>query len=197
MRRILIAAAAALAVAGCETPTLYQPLAPSHASGGYSEQQIEPNRWQVTFTGNDVTSRERVERYLLFRTAELTVQQSFDWFQTVDRHTNRETSFFGEGDPYFGGPFGGFGGPFGGFGYSGYGFGYGGFGYNFGYGGDPYFDVDQVNRYTSTVEVVMGHGPKPPTPRAYDAHAVIAHLQGVIQYPEVKGRGDQAARTAR
>ena len=190
MKRILIAAAAALAVAGCETATLYQPLASSHASGGYSEQQIEPNRWQVTFAGNDVTSRERVERYLLFRAAELTVQQSFDWFQTVDRHTNRETSFYGDGDPYFGGF--GYGGPYGGFGYGGFGgfgygrFGYGGFGYGYGYGGDPFFDVQQVSRYTSTVEVVMGHGPKPPTPRAYDAHAVIAHLQGVIRYPEVK-----------
>jgi hypothetical protein len=32
----------------------------------------------------------------------------------------------------------------------------------------------------------MGHGPKPPNPHAYDARAVIQHLQGTIKYPETK-----------
>ena len=63
------------------------------------------------------------------------------------------------------------------------GYGYGG---GYGFGGDPFFDVEQVSRYTSAAEVVMGHGAKPPSTRAYDARAVIAHLQGTIQYPETK-----------
>jgi hypothetical protein len=181
MRRVVLAAAAALMLAGCETATPYQPLTPNHAdAGGYSEQQIEPNRWQITFAGNSLTSRERVERYLLFRAAQLTTNQGFDWFQAVDRHTNRQTSLVGgDPDPYFAGwdgPYWGFYRP--------------SFGWGYGYYGDPFWggplDVEQVTRYTATVEVVMGHGAKPNNPRAYDARAVIAHLQGSIKYPESK-----------
>ena len=72
MKRALIAvAAAALTLSACETATPYQPISAQHAtaSGGYSEQQIEANRWKVEFAGNSLTSRQTVERYLLFRSA--------------------------------------------------------------------------------------------------------------------------------
>src|SRR3546814_2874529 len=65
-----------LMLAGCASPTPYQP-----ATGygfnrtGFSEQRTESNRYMVSFSGNSLTSRETVERYLLFRAAELTVQQ--------------------------------------------------------------------------------------------------------------------------
>jgi hypothetical protein len=177
MKRALIAAAAALALAGCETATPYQPLTPNHASaGGYSDQQLEPNRWQVSFAGNSLTSRERVERYLLFRAAQLTVNQGYDWFQAVDRHTNAKTSFYGDTDPYFAG----WGGPYWGIYRPRFGWGYGYWG-GPGWGGPV--DVEQVTRFNAAVEVVMGHGPKPNNPRAYDARAVIEHLQPTIQYP--------------
>ncbi len=51
--------------------------------GGYSEQQLEPNRWRVTFSGNSLTDRRTVENYLLYRSAELTLSQGFDWFSTI------------------------------------------------------------------------------------------------------------------
>src|SRR3546814_6915077 len=70
---------------------------------GFSEQRIESNRYMVSFSGNSLTSRETVERYLLFRAAELTVQQGFDHFILVDRNTDRKTRTyvdrpFGPGD---------------------------------------------------------------------------------------------------
>ena len=192
MKRALLVAAATLSVTafglgGCETATPYQPIAAQHGEdrGGYSEQQIEANRFRVEFSGNSLTSRQTVDRYLLFRAAQLTLNNGFDWFQSIDRHTDKQTSFYGDGDPYYGG----FGPEWGlyrrGFGW-GYGFGgfgpYGGFGY--GPWGGP-FDVDQVTRYQASVEIVMGHGPKPVNnPRAYDAREVVAHLQGSIQYPK-------------
>ena len=78
--------------------------------------------------------------------------------------------------------FGGWGGgAYGSYGYGGIGP-YGGFGYG-GFGG-PGFDIDQVTRYQASVEIVMGRGPKPPNPRAYDAHQVIDHLQATIRYPK-------------
>ncbi len=48
------ALAAVLGLTGCETATPYQPLHAHNpnASGGYSDQQIEANRWRVTFSGN-------------------------------------------------------------------------------------------------------------------------------------------------
>ena len=193
MKRVLIAMAAALTLSACETVTPYQPIAAhsARAVGGYSEQQIESNRWRVEFAGNSLTSRQTVERYLLFRSAQLTVAQGYDWFQSVDRHTDRQTDYYGDSEPFFGGGYGGFGPGFGygGFGYGpygGFGGGFGGLGYGYGgFGGGGAFDIDQVNRYQSTVEVLMGHGPKPAgNSHAYDARSVIEHLQGTIQYPK-------------
>jgi len=182
MKRALIAVAAALLLSGCETATPYQPLgAHNHsASGGYSEQQIEPNRWQVEFAGNTLASRERVNRYLLFRSAQLTVNNGFDWFQAVDRNTSAQTSLYTDPDPYFAG---GWGGPY-------WGVRRRGFGWGYGYWNDPVWggslDVQQVTQYTATVEILMGRGPKPNNPHAYDARAVMQHLQGTIQYPDAK-----------
>src|SRR5437899_186277 len=98
-------------LAACETATPYQPNVPGQAAhGGYSEIRIEPNRWRVTFTGNSMTSRETVEGYLLYRAAELTLQSGADWFETVDRDTQRKTRTYVDPDPlyhpWYGGGFG-------------------------------------------------------------------------------------------
>lgn len=188
MKHALAAAATVLAVAsfglaGCETATPYQPVA-ARDGGGYSEQQIETNRWRVEFSGNDLTSRQTVERYLLFRAAQLTLKNGYDWFQAVARHTDKSVDFYG--DDYSAGwgaaDWGLYRRGFGwGYGFGGYGP-YGGFGYGPWGGG---FDIDQVSRYQASAEVVMGHGYKPPNnPRAYDARQVLAHLQGTIKYPK-------------
>jgi len=192
MKRLLIAAAAAstLALAACETATPYQPLGASQTSGGYSEMRIEPDRWRVSFSGNSVTSRERVETFLLYRAAELSLAQGFDWFSMVDRSTDRNTRLYA--DPI--GP--GFGPGFG------YGAGFGGWGgywgpswryYNrgawgpwggwgAGWGGNV--DIRQVTRFEANAEVVMGRGAKPAGDRrAFDAHAVIENLNGRIVRP--------------
>jgi hypothetical protein len=177
MKRVWIAVAAALTLTACETATPYQPITAhtANTSGGFSEQQIEANRWKVAFAGNSLTARQTVERYLLFRSAQLTLNQGYDWFQAVDRHTNRKTDYVGDPGPYPGwGPY--------------WGFYRRGFGWGYGYWGDPFWggpvDIEQISRYTATVEILMGHGPKPANnPRAYDARSVVEHLLGTIQYP--------------
>lgn len=193
---LLAAAAAALTVSACETATPYQPLGTrgTQASGGYADTQLEQNRWSVTFSGNSLTSRERVERYLLYRASELTLQQGYDWFTTVDRNTERKTDYYGDsfndfGGGYFGPRWGlyrrgyGWGYGYGGFG-GGFGGGYGGFG---GFGGGP-VDLQQVSKYTATSEILMGRGPKPPGDRrAFDARSVVGHLRGQVQYPGQPG----------
>jgi hypothetical protein len=192
-RSAVFAAAAAAAVAlavglvGCQTATPYQPNLGGHASsGGYSEIRIEPERWRVTFSGNSLTSRETVEGYLLFRSAELTVQQGFDWFTMVDRQTNRDTHTYVEPDPLYHPWYGG------GFGYWRPSWRY--YGGHFGwrtwdpFWGDPFWadrmDVRTVEKFEASAEIVMHHGAKPADdPRAFDARAVVDNLKPKIVYP--------------
>jgi hypothetical protein len=179
--------ALAAGLAGCETATPYQPLVGGHASaGGYSETRIEPDRWRVTFAGNSLTSRETVEGYLLFRSAELTVQLGFDWFSIVDRQTNRDTRTYVEPDPLYHPWYGG------GFGYWRPSWRYygGGFGWRSWdpFWGDPFWadrmDVRTVEKFEASAEIVMHHGPKPADdPRAFDARSVVDNLRPKIQYP--------------
>jgi hypothetical protein len=191
MKRFLIAAAAAaaLALAACETATPYQPLRPGTAtSGGYSERSLEANRWQVSFAGNSLTDRRTVETYLLYRAAELTLAQGYDWFSVVDRQTDRDTRVYV--DPYFSTwGFGGwdprwrlYGSRFGGWSRWG---GWGGWGGGFGPGwGSSPLDFREVTRFEANAEIFMGKGPKPPNDaRAMDARAVIERLGPTIVRP--------------
>lgn len=182
--------ALAVGLSACETATPYQPNVPGQAvSGGYSDQRLEPNRWQVTFSGNSLTSRDTVEGYLLFRAAELTLQQGFDWFEMVDRHTQRHATTQVWPDtmysPWYG-PGYGYWRPY----WRYYGAGYGWRGWD-PYWGDPFWagsvDITTIEKFQANAEILMGHGPKPAgDPRAYDARAVVSNLQPRIKYPEVK-----------
>lgn len=178
------------ALAGCATPTPYQPNIPGQSSsGGYSEVRIEENRFRVNFTGNTLTSRETVEGYLLFRAAELTVQNGYDWFSIVDRQTDRNSRTYVQPDPMYRPWYG----P--GFGYWRPSWRYygGGFGWRTWdpFFGDPFWgdrvDVRTVDRYEAAAEIVMSRGPKPGDDvRAFDARAVIDNLRPRVQYPAPK-----------
>jgi hypothetical protein len=181
MNRLIVTAAVLTvlggALAACETATPYQPLhAGGQTPGGYADTRIEADRWRVSFKGNDETPREVVETYLLYRAADLTAAQGYDWFEPVDRHTDKRV----EVDPGF----------YGGFGY-GYGYGWGGgywrrFGYAWGpYWGDPYWGGDVSQRYSASAEIVMGHYPKPQGDlRAMDAREVMKNLRGHLVLPK-------------
>ena len=188
-RSALFAVAVALAagLAACATPTPYQPNLPGQAaSGGYSEMRLEPNRFRVNFAGNSLTSRETVEGYLLFRAAELTLQNGYDWFTIVDRNTEADRRTYVEPDPFYR--------PWYGPGYMWwrpswryYGRGYGWRSWD-PFWGDPFWasrvDVRTVERFEASAEVVMGKGAKPADDmRAFDARAVVENLRPRIQYP--------------
>lgn len=189
--RVGMAAALVLAagLAACATPTPYQPNIGGHAaSGGFSETQIEPNRFRVTFTGNSLTSRETVEGYLLFRAAELTVQNGYDWFSVVERDTDKKSSTYVEPDPFYHPWYGGYGfwRPY--WRYYGPGFGWRSWDP---FWGDPFWadrmDVRTIDRYDATAEILMHHGAKPQDdPKAFDAKAVMDNLRPRIRYPEAK-----------
>ena len=111
LRTLLAATVAGLGLAACATATPYQPAGFNGQRGGYAEQRLEQNRFRVTFAGNSVTSREQVEMSLLLRSAELTAENGFDWFATVNRATDRDTRFVGSPDPFYSSRYGPYWGP--------------------------------------------------------------------------------------
>ncbi len=192
-RRAALAAlvSTTLLVAGCQTETTFRP-ATGHGfyRDGYSERQIEPSRFIVSFSGNSSTPRDTVERYLFFRSAQLTLQQGFDYFVMADRDTKLRQQTYATP--------GGFG-PYGGFGYGGFG-GYwgpswryhGGFGGGFGwspwYGGGfgafNDFDINTVDRFEATAEIVMRKGPIPQgNIHAFDARKVVDTIGPSVVLP--------------
>ena len=192
MQRPVTALAAVLALslglAACETATPYQPLSRASATaGGFSDHQLDADHFRVTFSGNSMTSRETVETYLLYRAAELTVSQGADWFEMVDRHTERDRRTYVDPDPFYGRP--------------GYAYGYwrpywrfsarhgGGWRTWDPFWGDPFWadqmDVQTVERFEASAEIALHHGAKPQDqPRAFDAREVMANLGPKIVRPK-------------
>ena len=88
MIRVLSFVAAAFALAACASPPAAPPYAAatSGTSAGYSETQIESNRYFVTYRAPSGAEAARLEDYALLRAAELTLQNGHEWFW-VDRRT--------------------------------------------------------------------------------------------------------------
>lgn len=159
-----------LLLGACASPT---PYVPADGGYGYKEQQLETNRYRVTFAGNPSTPRETVQNYLLYRSAELTVENGFDYFTVVDRDVERSTRYYNQG-----------------YGSS---FGYDDFGYDddfprrrFGrrlyhprYRSTTSYPVSE---YSSNADILMAKGEKPADdPKAYDALDVLQQLQSLIR----------------
>jgi len=160
MKRPILAAIAALVLSGCVTATPYQPASKHTSAEGYTEQRLQDDRWRVTFSGNEVTSRQTVESYMLFRSAELTLANGYDWFETLDRSTEAQPTYYWGPDGYY------------------YGAGW--------YGGDGGYwsprwtygnDWNAGTSYQVQASIIMHHGPKPPDhPHAFDAREIVAHV---------------------
>lgn len=156
--RLLAASFLVLAAAGCATATPYHPA--DRAGGeGYSDQRIESNRYRIHFSGNSMTQKQMVENYLLYRAAELTLANGFDYFVTTDKSTNVDTRYEQTIS--------------GGFGY--YWFPRMGLGLSTSY---------PVSEYDAEAEIVMFKGKKPENdPKAFDAHEVKANLESGVVRP--------------
>jgi hypothetical protein len=149
-----------LALPGCAAkPTPYQPTTNGY---GFSDQQIEGDRYRVTFAGNGATSVDTVRNYMLYRAAEVTVESGHDYFMVVDQNTQSSTVYRGTGSTPFG---------------FGTGFrGDGGFGVGF-----SSFSAYPDDSYTAWADIVVGTGPKPAGDlNAYDAHDVLRRLDPTV-----------------
>lgn len=174
MNRFFVVLCAA-ALAACATATPYQPAVGAQGAGyGYAEKRIEDNRYAITFNGNSLTERETVEGYLLYRAAELTLEQGYDYFIVAQRATDDNSRLMRYG------------------GSSRYGFypSYSWFSPR--YGWHPFYDplwgddasYREVTRYEATAEIVLYKGQKPAAdPQAFDARQVKENLGAGITRP--------------
>lgn len=153
MKRLILPALAALALGACATePTRYQPAAGPRAVG-YSDLRIEPGRYRVTFRGGPGAPPAQVADYALLRAASLALADGYDWFRIADRVT-RQTGYSG----------------------SSLSLGIGGmsFGRNSAVGGGVSTGVPLGGgeSLSTSLEVLMGKGPKPAEGDIYDARGV-------------------------
>lgn len=169
-RKVLAVAmvAAATSLAACSSgPTPYQPAA--GYDRGYSEQKIESDRYRISFKGNSMTERDTVENYLLFRSAELTLQSGFDSFTIVNRDTDKDSRIRSTG---FNSRFS-----------------YMYFSPRWGWmhSWDPFWSspsrYEEVTSYEAFAEIVMKRGPKGDDPSAFDARQVSDNLGATIRRP--------------
>ena len=175
-------------MAGCATVNApYHPAELGvHGSDGYSERPLAPDRYRVTFAGDEFTARDKVEGYLLYRSAELTLQQGYDWFRVVERETEREirrelvpdplyTPWYGPEYPYWRPSWR----------YYGRGTGWQAW---HPWDVDPFWasriDMQTVEHFEATAEIVMGRDPMPQGERGvFNARQVIERLGPTIRRP--------------
>jgi hypothetical protein len=163
MMRTLTFAAAAFALAACATTPPPYAAAPNASSAGYSDQQIESNRYSVTYRAPGGAEASLLQDYALLRAADLTLEHNRDWFWVDHRSTDNQVSSYS--------------GPSIGIGVGGASFGRHtaigtGIGMNFPLGGHA-----TQRASAASVDIRFGEGVKPDDPNAYDARSIEANIR--------------------
>ncbi|WP_420432973.1 CC0125/CC1285 family lipoprotein [Hyphobacterium sp.] len=150
--RILIICTALLVGACAGGPTLYAPA--NGGNRGYSDQQIEENRFRIRFDGGADVSLRELEDLAFRRAADLTLERGGDWFLVVSRANDgddqRPVSVGGSVGQTFG---------------------------NSRFSGSSVGLGVRLNPgagdKTVFLEIVIGRGPRPDNPQSYDAREVL------------------------
>jgi len=163
MIRTFVFAAASIVLAACATSPPPYTAAAGPDTVGYSERQIESNRYFVTYRSGVSAEAALLQDYALLRAADLTLQNGREWFW-VDRRT------LDDQNTYRSGPSVGIG--VGGGSWGGNSGGSVGVGVNIPLGG-----AQAQRARAATLEIRMGEGPKPDDPNAYDARTVSQNVR--------------------
>lgn len=154
-------------LSACATMTPYAPIdAQKGQAYGYEHQKLEETRYRILFRGNSFTSRQTVEDYLLFRAAELTLEQGFDGFEVVTRATDetKQTQSFHTPSHYR-------------FSYRYYRLAWSDWG--------PPMDADTItsSRFEASAEIILFKGTREKSANVYDAKQLIENLSPRIKRP--------------
>lgn len=84
-------AIAALSFVLTACATTYQS---SGFTGGFTDTQLAPDLFRVSFSGNAFTSPERVQDFALLRAAELCISNGFKYFAVVDTADQSRTETY-------------------------------------------------------------------------------------------------------
>lgn len=90
---------AALVVLGAACSTPYQA---KGYRGGFSETKLADDVYRVRFKGNGYTSRERVEDFVMYRAAELTIGAGYEFFGFTSSEMDTATSISASTNSYSG-----------------------------------------------------------------------------------------------
>ena len=161
IKAVLFAAVATATLAACQTTPTYSAAASGNAAG-YSEQQIESNRYSVTYRAPGGADAQTLNDYALLRAADLTLEHNRNWFWVDRRSLNGEGQRSGPS--------------------LGIGIGGGSFGHHSGVGigvgtSIPLGGGGGATATSATLEVRFGEGPKPDDPNAYDARSIATNLR--------------------
>jgi hypothetical protein len=159
MKQILMCSAIML-VAACASTSSYGPATKTGAMG-YDSQQIETDRFRVSYTDADASkARDRA----LLRAAEVTLEQGQEWFEITNSYASDDTVGVGGSRTSVS-----IGGSTGSYGRSGLGVGVG-FGIPLG--------SSSSGKVTEVLEIRIGSGEKPEGANVYDARSVDINLRG-------------------
>lgn len=133
--------------------------------GGYSDSRIDSNTVRVSFYGNSYTSQEKVENGMLYRCAEVTLQDGYDYFVIASGSTTPTYSSYttpGTYNEYT----------------------------QYGYGTSSTFGTYQPGqtitnrRFESSVLIKMFNGKKPTDmTNAYDARELTSYMKPQVMSP--------------
>ncbi|WP_395646927.1 CC0125/CC1285 family lipoprotein [Terricaulis sp.] len=88
---------AVLGAPACTTAG-YRPQS-ERSAAGYSETRTGEASWSVEYVGASADSRETVERYMLRRAAEITLENGYDWFLPVRQDVTEQNEIVVEAPP--------------------------------------------------------------------------------------------------
>jgi len=134
---------------------------------GYSESRITDNRYRVTFKGDADTTSDQVKDMALLRAAEITLLNDYDWFRVLTQETQQDstgtpvtTTTRGPTQQVFRdcGPLGCT------------------TTITPAYTGADVVTVRELDRYTTSIEIVMGDGNLDDPTTAYDASELRRNL---------------------
>jgi len=162
MRRTTLISLLAVTASLAACATARSPAAVALADG-FRDQRLDDSHFRVSFTGRDAPPRGPVDRYLLYRAADLTVGEGYDWFEMVPARAaddaarswrpawsyERRAGFAAGAGPFIGA-----------------------------------YDPDRIVQYEASAEILVGRGAPPSgDPRAFDARRVMTDLGRRITQP--------------